>query len=316
MTIRAVTLDAYGTLLDLDSQAEPAVRAIVAEQGIDLVPAEVARAWTESFFALLHAYDAEEPLPFRTIRELTAESLGEVLRRFRVAGDVERGVEVWFDHVRAASPYPEAPAAVEALAEKFRLAVVSDADDDFLIPALERARLPIEIVVTSEAACCYKIAPGGSLFQKAFEALGVEPSEVAHVGDSAADVVGAVRAGARAVWLSRDGRGWEDTRAGPGFVARDLAEAAEMLVQASPGAIQWQRSWLSSSSWYCQLESWPYWWPGRSTRLSKTDASARSAAGLSTQRVPRAAETSARPAFRPRGARAPDAWEPSSGPAP
>jgi len=242
--IRAVTLDAYGTLLDLDSQAVPAVRAIVDEQGLGVPPAEVARAWSEGFFELLHSYGAEEPVPFRTIRELTTESLDEVFKSFQVAGDVERGVEVWFDHVRAAPLYPEVRAAVEALAGRFRLAVVSDADDGFLLPALERARLPIEIVETSEAACCYKIAREGTLFQRAFTALGVEPGEVAHVGDSASDVVGAVRAGARAVWLSRDGREWTDClalvpqakdsrrsgRAEPTLVARDLTEARGMLL--------------------------------------------------------------------------------------
>ncbi len=242
VSIRAVTLDAYGTLLDLDSQAVPAVRAIVDEQGLGVPPEEVARAWSESFFELLHSYGADEPVPFRTIRELTTESLDEVFKSFHVAGDVERGVEVWFDHVRAAPPYPEGRAAVEALAGRFRLAVVSDADDGFLLPALERARLPIEIVETSEAACCYKIAREGTLFRRAFEALGVEPGEVAHVGDSASDVVGAARAGARAVLLARSGA-LEDARASfadfgigeaarpaePLMIARDLAEAAERL---------------------------------------------------------------------------------------
>ena len=247
--IRAVTLDAYGTLLDLDSQAVPAVRAIVDEQGLGVPPVELARAWTESFFALLHSYGADEPVPFRTIRELTTESLDEVFEGFHVTGDVGRGVEVWFDHVRAAPPYPEVRAAVEALAGRYRLAVVSDADDCFLLPALERARLPIEIVETSEAACCYKIAPGGSLFQRAFAALSVEPGEVAHVGDSASDVVGATRAGARAVWLARSGA-LEDTRAScgdlgigeagrpaePVMIVRDLAEAAERLCIEEPAS--------------------------------------------------------------------------------
>ncbi len=86
-----------------------------------------------------------------------------------------------------------------------------------------------ELVFTSSSARAYKIAPGGELFRRAFEALGVAPAEVAHVGDSASDVVGAVRAGARAVWLSRKGRDWTDPRAEPAFVARDLLEAAENL---------------------------------------------------------------------------------------
>jgi FMN phosphatase YigB (HAD superfamily) len=44
------------------------------------------------------------------------------------------------------------------------------------------------------------------------------------------DVVGANAAGAKAVWLSRRGKGWTDGRARPTFIARDLAEVAGRLV--------------------------------------------------------------------------------------
>ncbi len=229
MPIRAVTLDAYGTIFDLESVQPAACEMLLSEQGMDADPCALEREWTRSFFALLECYGGEGAREFRTIRDLTAESLAATFERLGVAGDVPRGVECWFEHVRRAPVYPEAPGAIGALARRYALAVVSDADDDVLMPAWKRAGLPVELVFTSESERAYKIEPGSRVFERAFAALGARPGEVAHVGDSRSDVLGALRAGAKAVWLSRDGREWTDATAKPTLVARDLAEAARLI---------------------------------------------------------------------------------------
>ncbi len=210
----------------------PAVAEFIAAQGLAVAPESLSRVWTEKFFLLLDDC-GEGRSRFRTIRDITTEALEGTFAKLATPGDVAGGVDVWFEHVKRAPLYPEVREAVERLAERFELAIVSDTDDDVFAPALRRANLPVELVFTSSSARAYKIAPGGELFRRAFEALGVAPAEVAHVGDSASDVVGAVRAGARAVWLSRKGQDWTDPRAEPAFVARDLLEAADMLAGAS-----------------------------------------------------------------------------------
>ena len=229
MPIRAVTLDAYGTLFDLDAVMRPACERLLGEQGIDARAESLMREWTGDFFALLERYSVRAAPGFRTVREITAEALESSFERLGVSGDVTRGVNAWFETVLAAPLYPEVREAVAALAGRYRLAVVSDADDAVLMPAWRSAGLPVDIVLTSERARGYKIDPGGAIFRCAFEALGVEPGETAHVGDSRSDVVGATRAGATAVWLCRDGRRWDDGRAEPAFVARDLAEVVRLL---------------------------------------------------------------------------------------
>jgi len=228
--LRAVTLDAYGTLFDLDSTIDRSLEAIVEGQGLSTDPRALGKAWTKQFFEMLYAYEGDGDRRFKTIRELTTESLVGAFDEFGVSGDVERGVETWFDHVATSPLFPEAREAVELFLARYRVAIVSDADDDILAPSLEKAGLGVDLVFTSEAERSYKIDPGTTLFARAFEALGAEPSETAHVGDSAADVVGACRSGARAVWLSRDGRDWSDGRARPQVTARDLLEAARALV--------------------------------------------------------------------------------------
>jgi HAD superfamily hydrolase (TIGR01549 family) len=230
MPLRAVTLDAYGTLFDLDAVMMPAVTELIADQSLDILPQALSDGWTTRFFALLHSYGDRTPPGFQSIRDMTATSLDECFAALGAAGaDVPRGVEIWFDHVRRAPVFPEVRRAVEMLASKFRLALISDADDDVIGPTWRDARLPVEHVFTSQTERSYKIDAGSAIFQKAFAALGVAPEETAHVGDSSADVIGARRAGAHAVWLSRDGRDWTDERAEPTHTARDMAEAAQIL---------------------------------------------------------------------------------------
>jgi 2-haloalkanoic acid dehalogenase type II len=228
--LRAVTLDVYGTLFDLDSTIDRSLEAIVEDQGLSADPKALGGAWTRRFFEMLYAYDCEDGCAFRTIRELTVDSLVGAFEEFGLTGDVMRGVETWFDHVRTSPLFPEAREAVEILAERFHVAIVSDADDDILAPSLEAAGLPVELVFTSEGERSYKIDPATTIFSQAFSALGVPPAETAHVGDSPADVLGACRAGAQAIWLSRDGREWSDKRVRPHVTARDLLEAAKALV--------------------------------------------------------------------------------------
>jgi 2-haloalkanoic acid dehalogenase type II len=232
--VTAVTLDAYGTLFDLDAMMVPACRCLLDEQGIAADACALQRVWTERFFLLLELAESDGT-PFRTVRELTHEALVAAFAELGLDGDVPRGVECWFEHVRRAPLYPEAREAVRLLAGRCRLAVVSDADDDVLMPAWEAAGLPVELVFTSERSRSYKISPEGRVFREAFAGLGVEPHEVVHVGDSRSDVVGARRAGATPLWLARDGRPWQHGGAPP-MVARDLDEAAGIIGPGLPTA--------------------------------------------------------------------------------
>ena len=235
-----MTLDAYGTLFDLDAVMLPAVESVVGRLGLALDAKCVADTWTRRFHALHRSCALAGASGFRTVRDITEQTLGEALDEAGASGDVGRdlsdcvraGASVWFEHVIEAPLYPEVREAVDRLASRFRLAVISDTDDDYFVPAWGLSDLPVRLVFTSQGARNYKLSPEGLIFQRAFTALGVEPGEVAHVGDAVSDVVGARAAGAQAVWLSRDGREWSDDQAEPTFIARDLAEAAAWLAES------------------------------------------------------------------------------------
>jgi HAD superfamily hydrolase (TIGR01549 family) len=74
------------------------------------------------------------------------------------------------------------PDAVRALARHTRIAVVANADHDYLMRCLDHNGLRFDLVVDSETARCYK--PDPPIFRRACQALLVPASEAVMVGDT------------------------------------------------------------------------------------------------------------------------------------
>lgn len=218
MPIKAVTLDAYGTLVrNEDLRSIP--RRIVADHGLAVDPDVVLRHWVDLY------HEAVQATPFRTLRQIQADNLGRVLRRLDVAADPARYVDLFFDVTTRVELYPEVPAALAALGA-VPSAIVSNADHEHV--ASWRFALPVRFVLISEAVGAYK--PGAPIFRAALERLGLRPDEVLHVGDSDVDdVQGAKAAGLRAAWVNRDGRKRRAGVPAPDFEIRDLGELSRLL---------------------------------------------------------------------------------------
>ena len=229
MSIEAVTLDIYGTLLDLSPIFLPATEKILMEERIEADAAKFSGLVSREILLRLNRYEIDPSAEYQTIREIWAEAFGSVFDKYGVDGNIERGVDIWFELLHSISPFPEVPEAVGEIAARYKVAIVSDADDEMLMPAWEKADLPVKHIFTSEAAQAYKIQPASKIFCMAFETLQVEPHQAVHVGDARADVIGAINAGARVIWLSRDGRPWEDGEFTPTAIARDFNDVISLL---------------------------------------------------------------------------------------
>ncbi len=208
--LKAITLDAYGTLFDFEGELRTAaVRDILAMAGAGgQCPQAFADAWGAQFFARYERFGCEagEKPDFMTMAELTAEALTATFKERGVEADPVAGTELWMDRLSGVEVFEEIPAMLSALSSRFRLAVVSDIDDRVIQPALSRLGWDFEFVLTSEGQRSYKHHPQALIFRSAAEHFGLQSGEIVHVGDLPADVNGAKRAGFRAVWVNRYGR--------------------------------------------------------------------------------------------------------------
>ena len=220
---RTVTFDFYGTLVQWHEGVEAAFRAIVERHGTPAVP----------LAALIHAFHGEgrrlrDAPPWRPYRDVLRESL-----RFALKGNGIAMTDLDFAGLIAGlsrlPAHADVPAALVALrAGGWRLAAISNTDDDLIAGSLPGLGLALNAVITAQQARAYK--PDLRLFRHAHEVLEVTPQETVHVAASQPLDMAACKAlGLRAYWVNR--RGETADRQWPPFTeVKDVAEAARSIL--------------------------------------------------------------------------------------
>jgi 2-haloalkanoic acid dehalogenase type II len=234
----AVIFDYYETLARLpDAVREPLFDDVARRAGADLAAGEAYRHWRERtandravrFGGQRPPLDGAAP-PFVTFRETWLQRFEQLFRLWGVDAPPALGADACRDAHAEAGPYPDAVEALESLRGSHRLAVLSDADRDFLSASVERSGLAFEAVVASEDVEAYK--PHVSMFREGCARLGVEPAQAVYVGDSPwADIAGARNAGLRAVWMNRHGAEWPEDIEPPELAITTLEELPALLAQ-------------------------------------------------------------------------------------
>jgi len=227
----AITFDAYNTLFDFITDAERALRAILPPEGrqhlrdvLETMNAAVPRLLDQ--FLGRRRSDFSE---FLTLAAIHRAGFDEVKAHILPALDVDAATDAWNRYIAQVPLYPDARAAVEWVAARFPIAIVSDIDTWMLEDNVRRTGLPIRHVVTSEREGTYKAMADSTMFQVAARLLGCAPRDIVHVGDSSADIIGARRAGARAIWLNRPGIQRPMTMPAPDGEIYTLAELPNVL---------------------------------------------------------------------------------------
>ncbi|XAY08411.1 HAD-superfamily hydrolase [Paraconexibacter sp. AEG42_29] len=208
--MRAVLLDALGTLVGLEPPA-PALVTALAGFGVHVTPAEAGRAVA----AEMGHYRAEHHRAGTAagLADVRAEcgrvmrgSLGAAGHDLGAIGDAAMVDDVLLRCFRFTA-YPEAATVLRALRTRGLALVVCSNWDLSLHDVLAETGLDRLLDGAAVSAVEGVAKPHPGLFARALElAGGVEPAAALHVGDSvAADVAGALAAGVRPVLVQRDG---------------------------------------------------------------------------------------------------------------
>jgi 2-haloacid dehalogenase len=187
---------------------------------------------------LLELYGASETAiesgPYRPY----ADVLAGVLARL---GD-ELGFAPTEDETRAFAssvgewpPFEDSPAGLARLGDRYRLAVITNCDDDLFASSSRRLGREFDWVVTAEQARAYK--PSHRMFELALERIGRPRERILHVAQSLYhDHVPAKELGMTTAWIDRRGeRGGPGATppadAAPDLALRDLASLAELATR-------------------------------------------------------------------------------------
>jgi 2-haloacid dehalogenase len=211
-----LTFDCYGTLIDWETGIVDELRAAVPE------------GWPATDEALLegfarHEADGERGR-YRPYREVLARCIRGLAadHGVRVA---DRAVARFADSVGRWPAFPDSADALNRLAGRFRLGVITNCDDDLFARSNRLLGEPFDWVVTAQRARSYK--PSANNFLVALDTIGLPRDRVLHVAQSLYhDHVPAKALGMRTVWIDRrHGR--------PGFGATPRAEARPDLTLPS-----------------------------------------------------------------------------------
>jgi putative hydrolase of the HAD superfamily len=187
----AVTIDAFGTLVDLLDPA-PALRQSLAERGVERDAAAVREAFrAEAAYYVSRSSTGRDEASLARLRE---NCVAVFLDAIEVELDPPSFVAAYLAAL-VFEPFPGTVAALRSLRSRgLAIAVVSNWDLS-LGEELDLVGLTplVDTVVTSAEAGADK--PDPAIFHVALARLGVAPGRALHIGDSAADERGAHAAG-------------------------------------------------------------------------------------------------------------------------
>lgn len=192
--VTTLTFDCYGTLIDWETGLAAALEPILLAHGLAFP--------REGLLALYGELEAEiEAESYRTYREILAEAVRRLGKRLGFS-PTGREVSSLPDSLAAWPNFDDTVAALTRLKTRFRLAVVSNVDDELFAGTLPRLGVELDGLVTAEQVGAYKPSP--LVLGYALGKLGCRRDEVVHVAQSLFHDIGPARAlGLRTVWVNR-----------------------------------------------------------------------------------------------------------------
>jgi HAD superfamily hydrolase (TIGR01509 family) len=211
MQTRAVLFDFGGTLFSYRAVQGRAFYPLLLESlgrlGVRAEPREAGRAWRRASAETWRAFHPRAYYLHKDLFQDTFRRFAAALGAEASAGDLE-----WFHEAQRRlvhDGFALRPGCLETLARLraagLHTAIVSNIDDDYLLPMLERAGLRdrLDAWTSSEAARSCK--PDAAIFEQALAKARAQAGEAVFVGDSPVhDIAGARRLGLRTI-LIRDG---------------------------------------------------------------------------------------------------------------
>lgn len=213
-----ITFDCYGTLIDWEQGIINAFQSEAARQGVQLNAGDIIAAYHDHE----HLVQTANYTPYR---EVLAETAQRVAARLGLqipngrAGFLADSLPDW-------QPFPDTNAALERLAGRAELGLLSNIDDDQLATTRRHFTVDFDLVVTAAQVKSYK--PADNHFLEARRRMGER--RWLHAAQSYFhDVVPARRLNIPVAWVNRKGERVKEQGPQPDFEVRNLAELADLL---------------------------------------------------------------------------------------
>jgi 2-haloacid dehalogenase len=220
-----LSFDCYGTLIDWETGLLGYLRPLLESKSHALSDAEI-----------LNLYSELEPLAqsghYRCYREVLAQVVRDFARElhFSVSTDDANGLA---ESIRNWQPFADTVPALRRLQSRYKLAVISNIDDDLFAYTSPKLAICFDAVVTAQQVHSYK--PSFNNFEALLRRFEIQREELLHVAESLYhDVVPAHALEIATVWVNRrqgkEAAATKLVKAHPDLEVPDVGKLAELAV--------------------------------------------------------------------------------------
>jgi len=199
-SIRALTFDVFGTVVDWRGSIIREGRALGKQKNLKADWTAVADAWRDGYKPAMDRVRKRQ-LPWMSIDQLHRLILDDVLAKLRIdmltAEDKEHLNLAW----HRLRPWPDSRPGLKRLKKRYVLATLSNGNISLLVDMARNAGLPWDCVLSAELFRHYK--PDPEAYLGAASLLGLQPSQVLMVAAHKDDLQAAKRCGLRTAFVRR-----------------------------------------------------------------------------------------------------------------
>jgi 2-haloacid dehalogenase len=214
-TIKALTFDVFGTVVDWRTSIIREGEALGQSKGLTLDWARFADAWRAQYQPNMDLVRRGE-IPWKRLDNLHRMALDHLLSEFQVQGLSEQEVEHLNRAWHRLDPWPDVIPGLARLKPQYILATLSNGNVAMMVNMARRAGLPWDAILGAEIARRYKPEP--EVYLTAADLLGVSPGECLMVAAHNGDLAAASTIGFRTAFIARP------TERGPGHSAAAMPE--------------------------------------------------------------------------------------------
>ena len=192
--VELLTFDCYGTLINWEEGILRCLHRLLAAHGKDTDDATILRLFGD-FEARA---EQGEYRRYREVLQSVVRQLGEKLE-FTPTDEEARSLP---ESLKEWKPWPDTVTALRELHSRFRLAIISNVDDDLFAATKPQLGVEFHQIITAQQAGAYK--PSLKIFELALSRVRTPAHYILHVGQSLYhDVLPAQSLGLATVWVNR-----------------------------------------------------------------------------------------------------------------
>jgi 2-haloacid dehalogenase len=223
-----LTFDCYGTLIDWESGILSALKPLLSAHNRELSDEKL----LELYGSLEVQAESGEYRSYRQILRFVTQRIGARLSFALHDEEIDAlpvSMPLW-------PAFPDTVEALRRLKSRYKLAIISNTDDDLFAETAKTLQVPFDFVITAQQARSYK--PSHRNFELALETIRLPRERVLHCAQSIFhDIVPAKQLGIANVWVNRragrSGSGaTHPAQETPDLTVTSLKELADLAVRS------------------------------------------------------------------------------------